>query len=274
MVSAAIACAFTYFLIYFIDYGFLSWQCLNRPIVVGPIIGLLLGDPLTGITMGASLEAIFMGISAIGGSIPSDCLSGTIIAVAYAILVGGDNAVATGLALAMTIGTVMASLNSVMMALWSGLAPFWENLAQECNPKKFFFINLVVFMIAILPSSVVIFFSVAYGVDGIQAGLAACPAWVTTGLSTAGTMMTSVGFGILLAMIWSADIAVFYFVGFILSKTLSISSLGIAVIGAAIAITYFFIERDIIAKSHASIEASQNNNEPTQKPANTEEEFF
>jgi PTS system mannose-specific IIC component/fructoselysine and glucoselysine-specific PTS system IIC component len=67
---------------------------------------------------------------------------------------------------------------------------------------------------------------------------------------------------------------VFYFVGFILSKTLSISSLGIAVIGAAIAITYFFIERDIIAKSHASIEASQNNNEPTQKPANTEEEFF
>jgi len=27
--------------------------------------------------MGASLEAIFMGISAVGGSVPSDCLSGT-----------------------------------------------------------------------------------------------------------------------------------------------------------------------------------------------------
>ena len=33
-----------------------------------------------------------------------------------------------------------------------------------------------------------------------------------TGLAVAGTMMTAVGFGILLSMIWSTDIAVFYFV--------------------------------------------------------------
>ena len=51
----------------------------------------------TGIIMGASLEAIFMGISAVGGSIPSDCLSGSIIAVAYTIVVGGDGAMETGL---------------------------------------------------------------------------------------------------------------------------------------------------------------------------------
>lgn len=64
--SAALSCAFVYAAIYIIDYGFLSWQCLNRPIVVGPIIGIALGDPVTGIIMGASLEAIFMGISAVG----------------------------------------------------------------------------------------------------------------------------------------------------------------------------------------------------------------
>ena len=37
-------------------------------------------------------------------------------------------------------------------------------------------------------------------------------------------------------MIWSTDIAVFYFVGFICAKSLGLSSLGIAVIGAAIAL--------------------------------------
>lgn len=47
-------------------------------------------------------------------------------------------------------------------------------------------------------------------------------------------------------MIWSTDIAVFYFVGFICAKSLGLSSLGIAVIGAAIALTLFFIDKRII----------------------------
>ena len=81
-IQAGFLCALVYVLVYAIDYYFLSWQCLIRPIVVAPLTGLVLGDLGTGIVMGASLEAILMGISAVGGSIPSDCLSGAIIAVA------------------------------------------------------------------------------------------------------------------------------------------------------------------------------------------------
>ena len=108
-ITAAIICAVVYAVINWLDPYTLSWQCLNRPIVVAPLVGLLLGDFQTGIIMGASLEAIFMGISAVGGSIPSDCLSGSIIAVAYTIVVGGDGAMETGLALSLTIGTVMST---------------------------------------------------------------------------------------------------------------------------------------------------------------------
>lgn len=122
-ITAAIICAVVYAVINWLDPYTLSWQCLNRPIVVAPLVGLLLGDFQTGIIMGASLEAIFMGISAVGGSIPSDCLSGSIIAVAYAIVVGGDGAMETGLALSLTIGTVMTTINTMLMPLWAGLAP-------------------------------------------------------------------------------------------------------------------------------------------------------
>lgn len=270
-IQAGILCALVYVLVYAIDYYFLSWQCLIRPIVVAPLTGLVLGDLGTGIIMGASLEAIFMGISAVGGAIPSDCLSGAIIAVAYAILVGGDGAVETGLALAMTIGTIMASINSMFMALWGGLAAFWERLAAECNPKKFYIVNLVVGILATLPAAVVIFAGVAFGVDSLQTALNACPAWVMTGLSTAGSMMTAVGFGILLSQIWSADVAVFFFVGFVLTQSLGLSSLGVAVIAAGVALLYFFIEKDIISHkgSGAAEEAA-----PELKPANTEEDFF
>ena len=150
-ITAAIICAVVYAVINWLDPYTLSWQCLNRPIVVAPLVGLLLGDFQTGIIMGASLEAIFMGISAVGGSIPSDCLSGSIIAVAYAIVVGGDGAMETGLALSLTIGTVMSTINTMLMPLWAGLAPYWERLASECKPNKFRAISMVVNFIACLP---------------------------------------------------------------------------------------------------------------------------
>jgi PTS system mannose-specific IIC component/fructoselysine and glucoselysine-specific PTS system IIC component len=271
-ISTAIICALVFFVIRMVDPYMLSWQCLNRPIVVGPLIGLLLGDFHTGIVMGASLEAIFMGISAIGGSVPSDCLSGTIIAVAYAILVGGDGAVETGLALSLSIGTVMSSFSSMFTPVWAALAPYWEKLAAECNPRKFKIQALLVNALTCVPSSLVIFLGVAFGIDSLSAGLAACPAWVLTGLSAAGSMMTAVGFGILLSMIWSADICVFYFVGFICSKSLGLSSLGIAVIGAAIALTLFFLEKNIVdAKKSVG---SSDNVAVAAGPANSEEDFF
>ena len=45
---------------------------LERPLVLGPIIGLILGDFGTGLFVGASLELVFMGAQAIGGSVPSN----------------------------------------------------------------------------------------------------------------------------------------------------------------------------------------------------------
>lgn len=63
------------------------------------LAGLVLGDFHTGIVMGAALESIFMGISAIGGSIPADATTASIIAVAYTILTGST--AEAGLAIAL-----------------------------------------------------------------------------------------------------------------------------------------------------------------------------
>lgn len=273
-ITSALICALVYLVLQWLDPYVLGWQCLNRPLVVAPIVGTLLGDPIVGITMGASLEAIFMGISAVGGSIPSDCLSGSIIAVAYAIMVGGSDAVETGLTLAMAIGTVMASIASMFMAVWGSLAAYWEKLAAECKPKKFLLVNLVVSLITVIPGTVIIFLGVAFGVDSLQAALAACPAWVMTGLATAGSMMTAVGFGILLAQIWSAELGVFFFVGFVLTKSLGLPSLGVAVIAAAVALLFFVIQKDSMARRGVAGAAPEAQTAATNQPANTEEDFF
>lgn len=271
--SAAFACAFVYWILHVLDPYMLSWQCLNRPIVIAPIVGLVLGDLHTGLVMGASLEAIFMGISAVGGSIPSDALSASVISTAYAITIGGDNAMETGLALSLSIGTVMATFNNMLMTVWSAMAPFWERLALQCKPKKFMTTSLIFNLIAAIPPTIVIFLGVAYGIDGLNNAIAACPAWVLTGLAAAGSMMTAIGFGILLSMIWSAQICVFYFIGFVLAKSLELSSLGIAIIGAGIAITIFFIEKQII-EFRKSVASLGGNEKDVPMPANSEEDFF
>lgn len=240
MVEKALLLSMLYLFIEYLDPYILSWQCLNRPIVVAPITGLLLGDIQTGIIMGASLESIFMGISAIGGSLPADANTSSIIAVAFTVLTKGD--IESGIAISLPIGTLMASFAAMFTPLWSSLAPYWEKQAQN-NIKKFTIQNFIITILMLLPNAIVMFIAIFYGVDGLNSALSSLPAWIMTGLNAASGMMVAVGFSILASMIWSNELGCFFFVGYVLTAYLKLDSLPIAIIGAAIAITMFFAEK-------------------------------
>ena len=244
MVNEALRISLAYLLVTLLDPYILSWQCLNRPIIVGPIAGLILGDLKTGIILGASLESIFMGISYIGGSVPSDPTSATFITVAFTIL-SGQNTEA-GLALAIPIGTVMQSVSGVFMTFWSSLAPYWEKLSVSGKVKQMVSQSFIVSILMNMVSAVIMFFAVAYGTGGLDALLAALPAWVMTGLGAASGMMIGIGVAILTSMIWSNTVGVFFFLGYVLVKFVSLSTLPIAIIGVVIAVTIFLQDKDVI----------------------------
>lgn len=245
MAQSALIVALLYWFFMILDPLLLSWQCMNRPIVVAPIAGLLLGDFNTGIIMGASLESIFMGISAIGGSIPADATTASIIAVAYTILTGAD--IETGLAIALPIGTLMASFAGMLTPIFASLAAYWQKLATSGNIKNFTTQTIgFAFFIQPIINVVIIYMAVAFGIEGLNVALASLPTWVMTGLGAATSMMLAVGFAILTSMIWSNDVGVFFFVGYVMAKFLNMGSLPIAIIGAAIAITMFMSEKRII----------------------------
>ncbi len=267
MASKALIVAIAYYIITMLDLNLLSWQCLNRPIVVAPIIGLVLGDVKTGIIMGASLESIFMGISAIGGAVPADACSASVIAVAYTILTGAS--AEEGLAIAMPIGTVMASFNAIVMSLInSPLAAYWEHLAVT-NMKQFKIQSIGWMFIANLIGTTVLFLAIAFGVEGLNAVLASLPAFVMTALTAASSMMIGVGFAILTSMIWDGEVGIFFFVGYVLVAYAGLGTVPVAVIGAAIAVTLFFINRNIInAKKELQTSGV------SAKSANSEEDFF
>lgn len=243
MVQSALLICIAYFIISYLDPYVLSWQCLNRPIVVAPIAGLILGDFTTGIIMGASLESIFMGISAIGGQIPADATTASIIAVAYTILTGSS--VEAGIALSLPIGTVMASFNNLFTPVWAAFAPHWEKLAVE-KPKHFVWQTMSFSAVMVLVPTVVLFIAVAFGVEGLNSLLAALPAWVMNGVTAASSMMVGVGFAILTTMIWSKETGYFFIVGYVLAKYLSLGTLPIAILGVAVAVTLFLHDKQLI----------------------------
>lgn len=230
----------------------LSWQTFARPLVAGPITGLLLGDLQTGVIMGASLEAIFMGISPIGGTFPADTMAGTIICVAYTIITHAD--IETGLAISLPIATLMATVNELYKPVLSALAPFWEKLAGSGDTRKFRRMSILsAVLIDRFAIMVVLFLAIAFGAEGLQSVFDHLPPFVMTGLSAASSMMTAVGFAILTSMIWNAKIGVFLVFGFVLSKYLGLDALPIAIIGATFAFMYYTIVENVKQKTSSAV---------------------
>ena len=243
MVQSGLLCALVWLIVQGVD-RLLSWQTFQRPIVTATLTGLLLGDIRTGMVMAASLEAIFMGISAIGGSIPADACASSIIAVAYTILTGAD--VETGLALAMPIGTLMGSANEMWKPALAALAPYWERLAGSGRVKAFRtqVIGCGLFLDR-LPQTIIMFAAIAFGVQGLEHVMNGMPAFIMSGLSAASSMMTGIGFAILISMIWNREIGWFFFIGYVFQKYMQLPTVAIAIIAGVMAFTYFCMEKKL-----------------------------
>ncbi|MGM2984672.1 PTS sugar transporter subunit IIC, partial [Bacillus cereus group sp. BC60] len=79
---------------------------MERPLVVGLVTGILMGDMKTGVLMGASLEAIFLGNVNIGGVIAAEPVTATTLATTFAIISNVEQKAA--MTLAVPIGMLAA----------------------------------------------------------------------------------------------------------------------------------------------------------------------
>ena len=69
---------------------------IQRPIVMGPLVGLVLGDVNAGLAVGATLELAFMGNVTIGAALPPEITAGGILGTALAIVSGNGTAHCNG----------------------------------------------------------------------------------------------------------------------------------------------------------------------------------
>lgn len=212
-----------------------------RPVVVGPVVGLIMGDVQTGFAVGITVELMFLAVIFVGTAVPPNPTISTAIATGIAILAGGgtDIAVATALPVSF-IGQVAETVqNSVINVFFMHRV---ERAAERLDTKGIVTNNLILPMaVNALLYGVPTFLAIYFGAAYVQGIIDAIPDKIITGLSVGGNMIGAVGFALLLNSIKAKKFWPFCMLGFFMASYLGINMVGIALLAViCVAMYYYF----------------------------------
>ena len=213
---------------------FLGTTLINRPLVLGPLVGLVLGDVSQGIIIGATLELIFMGNIKVGAAIPPDVITGGVLGTAFAILSGKGPAVA--LALAVPISILAEMVVSSLFIFRSGFNKKFIQFAEQGDYKKLQRLHIASGLLKPLLMGLITFLTLQLGADVMKAFLDQIPPWVHSGLEVAGNMLPALGFALLMNVMFNKKVAPYFFLGFILSSYLKLPMIAIGGLGVILAL--------------------------------------
>ncbi|NBK97581.1 MAG: PTS sugar transporter subunit IIC [Erysipelotrichia bacterium] len=211
----------------------LGTSLIQRPIVIGPLVGLIMGDLIAGITMGATLELAFIGAVSIGAYIPPDMISGTILGIAFAINAG--TGAESALALGMPIATIMLALNTI---LGSPIMLFYTHLcdknAEKGEDKKLQFNAIFGGYLSTCITVPIISIAYYFGSDAVTSLLGNIPDFIQTGMNIACGLIPALGFAMLAQMIMNKKVAPYFFLGYFLVAYFEIPTTAVAIFAAVI----------------------------------------
>ena len=219
-----------------------GYMMLTKPIVLGPIVGLICGDLQQGIIIVATLELAFIGVMNIGISVSMDVSIATIVGGGLAILTGQDPAVA--LTIAIPVGILFNMLKTfIRVAMQYGVVKMQE-ACDNANYKAVERWHWGLWWAFSAVMMLLVFASIYAGTAAVQAVVDFIPEWIYTGLKVGTSILPALGFAQLLNMIWTKEVGPFYFIGFVLSAYIGMNNTGVAILGACIAVLAFFFVGD------------------------------
>ena len=213
---------------------FLGTTLMSRPLVLGPLVGLVLGDMEQGVIIGATLELIFMGNIKVGAAIPPDIITGGVLSTAFAIISGKGAPVA--LALAVPISILAEMIISGLFVFRAVFNRKFRAYAEEGNYRGIERLHIFSGLLKPLLMGIVTFLALQLGADVMKSFLAMIPAWVNDGLKAAGNMLPALGFALLLNLMFNKKVAPYFFLGFILTSYLKLPVIAIGGLGVIIAL--------------------------------------
>lgn len=222
-----------------------SYPMVNKPLVLCPIVGLILGDFTAGIVAGATLQLVFLGVMGIGGTLPADEVLGSVLGTAFSITLGQD--VDTALTLAVPIAALGSTLTLLHFLLNGLFNPYIEKLCAKGDAKGIERMHYLLSFITQAPRIIILFIALAFGTGFANTVINAIPEVVQSGLDYATGLMPAVGFALLLRMMWSGKMAVYFFLGVIMVSYFDAPILAVACAGVILAVIIIMTERETAA---------------------------
>ena len=106
---------------------------MHRPVVLGPLVGLILGDLHTGILTGGTLELVWMGLAPLAGAQPPNVIIGTIVGTTFAITTGVKPDVAVGVAVPFAVAVQMGI--TFLFSVMSGVMSRCDRMAANADTR-------------------------------------------------------------------------------------------------------------------------------------------
>lgn len=210
---------------------------INRPIILGPLVGFVLGDVHTGTVIGATLELFFMGAVSIGAYLPPDVIVGGTLATAFAISMGQGTE--TAIALAMPLALISLAVGNILNILNSFILRIADKSAEKGEVSGIKTAHWLIGMLTVVRRFLLVFLGFYFGADAMSSVISAIPEQIISGMDAAAGLLPALGFAMLMRMILNKKLVPFYFLGFVLSAYLNMPVLGIAIIGVIIVIEKF-----------------------------------
>ena len=215
---------------------------LYRPIVIGPLVGLVFGELSIGLQVGASVELMFLAVVFVGVAIPPDETLSAGLAAALACASGSaEVGVATALPIAVIGQIFRQTRNSTVYEFTQRMV---DKAAAEANPKK------VILWTSIIPSffeylffGLPVFVAVYFGTSYVQAVIDFIPTWLVDGISAGTGLLGAVGVALLLCSVKDKSSWPYFLVGFVFASYLGVNMIGIAMVAVVCVAMNYYVDK-------------------------------
>lgn len=218
------------FLITLLGYSewLLGTSFLQRPIILGSLVGLVMGNLPAGIIMGATLEMAMVGAVSVGAYNPPDLVSGTILGVSLAIQSGAKASAA--LTLGIPVATIMLAMNiGFGQPLMLMLIHRCDKHAKNADVKRFTIDMFIAGYLQNWCGILIVPLAFYFGSSTVTHLLGSIPTFIQAGMQVAAGLLPALGFAMLAQMIMNKKVVPFFFFGFFVVAYGGISTTGVAI---------------------------------------------
>lgn len=211
----------------------------GEALVAGWVTGLIVGNPTLGLAVGATLTLTSLGMWTYGGSTIPDFMTGAILGTAFGALSGSVEA---GLAVAVPASLLMTQLDVLGRAVTTVFIHGADKYVERGDVRGVTLMHLLGQLPWGLTRAIPVFLAVWLGSGPVQSFIHWMPEWFSNGISVTGKILPALGFALLISQLPVRKYWPFLVLGYVLFAYLKVPTLGIALVGAALASLYLSLK--------------------------------